>query len=111
MAASNLKCNTLPSAKGGVNDKNEIPTTTTRRAHAHRDPEGGERQVYSRERAHLHAVVQRIFLCLVGRSTPLLEAVDAQHPFLPDRRPASPFLGVVRLDRCQQPKAVVGQPS
>ncbi|MNL40704.1 hypothetical protein D3C87_1630730 [compost metagenome] len=59
-------------------------------------------QVDPGKRPHRHAVVQRVFQCLVRQPVPLLEEVNAQHPLKADRRPATFALGVVRLDRRNQ---------
>jgi hypothetical protein len=61
-----------------------------------------DRQVDPGERAHRHAVVQRVFQRLVRQPVPLLQEVDAQHPLQSDRRSPTMPLGVVRLDRRYQ---------
>src|SRR6516164_4615138 len=54
--------------------------------------------------AHRHRIVERLFHRRVRQVEPLLQKIDAQHPFDPNRRAAIAGLGIERLDQSAQPR-------
>ena len=59
-------------------------------------------QVDAHERAHGERVVERVFNGWIGQVEPLLEKVNPQHPFQPDRRTAVAGLRIMWLDQRHQ---------
>jgi hypothetical protein len=62
------------------------------------------RQVDPSKAAQGLAIVERVFQCLVGQPVPLLQKVEPQHPFQPDRRPAALAFWVKRPQPLHQPR-------